>query len=367
MDSRPDLKYYQNNAFYLEKPVQGPFRISYQCSGKEKDILIKVYTLDCAIASHVEVPLELEDWEKWENVQNFHSSSPRCTPERFEQLRISQTSYLGIQVHRDINIDGLWNMKPEEQEKNLRRSTEGGWQGHDEVPARRTAQGTDFILSQATSNNQQNNEMLKSLTAPESHVRGPHESGPITFCTDRSLGLGQHFERREQQHALYLGKHVFGAAVEKGAWFEEYKKAADLVKYGILIVNPNMKYFDSPACRKEISTFNNLRVYRYDAVSKMIKRCGKDDAKKMASTACKDDPEAIREKVLQVLRDAYPKALSTQKLEEACGFTKALAKKMSARPKSWLNPILYKMPEIEHTVHAHPEGKPLWRVKCGFN
>jgi len=228
------LKYHQNNAFYTERPLKGPCEICWN-GANDEDVLIKVYTNDAEQPHH---------WEKYTCVGYIHAQK-----QRRPVAIVSESSYfLGVALQRDLNVDEPCKLRPQELERKLRRSTRGGWQERGEAFAEAFAEDAHYLLSRATANTSQNDELLQQLTT--SRVKGPHGEGPIKYCTDRSLGLGQHFTR-QQDYDLYLGKHGFGLPAKIEEWLKLYEAEAKKTKYGILVLNPTPEYFTSDACRKE--------------------------------------------------------------------------------------------------------------------
>lgn len=110
------------------------------------------------------------------------------------------------------------------------------------------------------------------------HLRsmGPR-SGPweekertVAFCTDISLGIGQHFCIGVD---LNLGKHGFGlpqVAEGDDAWFQEFSAHARLVRYGVLLINVSPHFFRSRAVYQELFGVDDERLYVYQHVEDRI-------------------------------------------------------------------------------------------------
>eukprot|EP00973_Karenia_brevis_P029695 4096441-Karenia_brevis.AAC.1 len=63
-------------------------------------------------------------------------------------------------LHKDLNEDELWKLPPEKMQMKLRRSTLGGYVARGEVIGKQRAQDADYLLSRATANTPENNELL---------------------------------------------------------------------------------------------------------------------------------------------------------------------------------------------------------------
>ncbi|CAE8586490.1 unnamed protein product [Polarella glacialis] len=86
--------------------------------------------------------------------------------------------------------------------------------------AKDTARHADYILSCAAADAGANDPLIRRLCSLP--VNGAHGDGPITFCTESSLGLGGDFD--------------------------EYFEAASETKHGMLIVNPSQNYYREAVC-----------------------------------------------------------------------------------------------------------------------
>mmetsp|Transcript_50054 Transcript_50054/g.160900 ORF Transcript_50054/g.160900 Transcript_50054/m.160900 type:complete len:863 (+) Transcript_50054:140-2728(+) len=305
------LQHHQNNSFYCETMMTTTCEVRY--TGPKEDVLVKVYTV------RADQQACFDTWEKYTMCGYVHGYRPEDTV----LVKGGCSYFLGFVVHKDINEKWFWTLTQEESEVNERRSTEGGWQGRGEVEAKCNAKEADYILSRATKETEQNNKRLRRLT--QRPVPGPHGDRPITFCTDRSLGMGQHFETDAAkaslyQHfetdaakaSMYLGKHGFGMPILTGLWFEDYVQAADRTVHGMLVVSYSDDYFSSAACRKEINglEYSQVHVYVEDldriVTFKEFQEHQKHIAPPLVKASCQGDLEqvyAILQQRLDALRD----------------------------------------------------------------
>ncbi|CAE7572762.1 NPHP3 [Symbiodinium natans] len=131
-----------------------------------------------------------------------------------------------------------------------------GWQSRDEVEAKTSAKGTDFLISFAYDNKSQDNEILFFLDKVDVWLqsRGKQERRPVTFCTDRSLSLA-HSRTGVlvgEEEAWQLQRDSDGLP----GWFADpargYRKCASETNFGILILRLNVAYICSMACRWEL-------------------------------------------------------------------------------------------------------------------
>mmetsp|Transcript_50046 Transcript_50046/g.160867 ORF Transcript_50046/g.160867 Transcript_50046/m.160867 type:complete len:845 (+) Transcript_50046:140-2674(+) len=243
------LQHHQNNSFYCETMMTTTCEVRY--IGPKEDVLLKVYTVSADEHTF------FDTWEKYTMSGYVHG----FRPEDAVLVEGGCSYFLGFAVHKDINVQWFWTLTPGELEINVRRSTVGGWQGRGEVEAKCNAEEADYLLSRATKETEENNKRLRRLT--QRPVRGSHGNRPITFCTDRSLGMGQHFQTDAAKASLYLGKHGFGMPISTGLWFGEYVQAANKTAHGMLVVSYSDDYFSSAACRKEITGLEYEQVHVY--------------------------------------------------------------------------------------------------------
>lgn len=270
---------HHHNAFYLHRPTTGYFEIALGSEealrGQKRretltatdkhDLLVKVYT--CDATEHGCKDFGQYCWHDY-----IHAD---CRSGAV-QVQNAKPYFVGLVLLKDLNLDWLWKLSPEEQQKKLRRSTPGGWVERGEVGAQRIPTEADYLLSRATADNKENNQRLHLMTTTD--VEGPHadKARPVTFCTDRSLGFGQHFVEGNgnAQAMLYLGKHGFGEPVTTGAWLEQYKEVASKpvggVRQGMLIVNLSQEYLNSAACRSELAWIPRDRCFVYVSSSHRI-------------------------------------------------------------------------------------------------
>ncbi|CAE7387682.1 NPHP3, partial [Symbiodinium sp. CCMP2456] len=123
----------------------------------------------------------------------------------------------------------------------LRKWKPVGWQVRREVEAKTLASEADFLISFTTGDAEANNATLRMLQEGCEFVG---EVRPMSFCTDKSLGLG-HFG---EEGPRTMAQRKEG---ELPPWFLHYKRAAEATKHGILIVNLTRSYFNSVACMWE--------------------------------------------------------------------------------------------------------------------
>mmetsp|Transcript_56729 Transcript_56729/g.127711 ORF Transcript_56729/g.127711 Transcript_56729/m.127711 type:complete len:780 (-) Transcript_56729:226-2565(-) len=265
------VKSYKNNSYAITQAFRGPVEVHYR--GPERgDILVKVYVLEGS---------RHDDWDEYALVaqedgmpaflHSEHRRAPVCVP----RAPGSGTFFLGLVVHRDLNADWLWRLSDEDLKKQFLRSTEGGFEARGEAKGERSACKAQYVLSWATADRELNNPLVKRLA--EKPVWGPHtlpvwnwntgntKPEPITFCTDRSLGFGQHLIAEkvgaDQKLNLYLAKHGFGKPVEQGVWFEEYLRAIMTVKCGMLILRDSPAYLASMACVRECTKIPQRKIF----------------------------------------------------------------------------------------------------------
>jgi len=248
------VKSYKNNSYAITQAFRGPVEVHYR--GPERgDILVKVYVLEGS---------RHDDWDEYtlatqeDGTPAFMHSQHRREPVRVPRALGSGTFFLGVVVHRDLNADWLWGLRDKDLRKQFLRSTEGGFEARGEAKGEKSAQKAAYVLSWATADRELNNPLVKLLV--EQPVYGPHcairgKPEPITFCTDRSLGFGQHLISEKVGHdlqvSLYLAKHGFGKPVQSGEWLEEYLSAIMTVKCGMLILRQSAAYGVSLGCLRE--------------------------------------------------------------------------------------------------------------------
>ncbi|CAE7572773.1 NPHP3 [Symbiodinium natans] len=164
--------------------------------------------------------------------------------------------------HSDFEDDYAMADVLAESEKQLeefgrqRKLSPTGWQSRDEVEAKKSAKGTDFLVSFALQNKLEDNQILFSLGVPGVWLqsRGEQALRPVTFCTDRSLSLA-HSEPEVlagEREAWQLQRDSDGLP----GWFADpargYRKCARETNFGILILRLNAAYICSMACRWEL-------------------------------------------------------------------------------------------------------------------
>jgi len=281
----------RNNAFSFERlPSQAKIRYT---GPQEEDVLVKIYLLDGEASQ--------DAYDKYEFHDYIHGMMKHHTVE------VPEGYYLGLVIHKDLNKNWFWKLKdeiPEKYNNFVTRSTEGGYEARGDPEAKSCAAEADYLISFTTGNKAENDAMLQSFAEEDPH--GPHGHGPITFCSDRSLGFGGHFDAPA---GLYLAKHGFGQPTKPGAWFEEYQRAATTTKCGVLILNFTKEYLGSQACRMELGRIPQTLLNVYIKARKHIVRW--------------EDLKQNKELVLEALRSYDAEgSLSTR---SACALVEQLA------------------------------------------
>lgn len=240
----------RNNAFTTTMPLKQSCCIEYH-GPFDEDMLLKVYALDAQCLRH--------DYRSFELRGYVHAmQKPRCG------VQVEAGHLLGLSIHKDLNKNWLWRLTEEDYKRFIKRSDQYGSQNS--VPCERFAEDADYLISFTTGNKVENDLLLQRLSTIG--CRGPHGDGPIKFCTDRSLGFGGHFDAPA---GLFLAKHGFGQPAAHGAqegvwpWWQEYKKASEKVRIGLLVLNPSPAYFRSVASMKEYYELPRSRRYFYVA------------------------------------------------------------------------------------------------------
>jgi len=146
------LQHHQNNSFYCETMMTTTCEVRY--TGPKEDVLVKVYTV------RADQHTCFDTWEKHTMCGYIHGFRPEDTV----FVKAACSYFWGFVVHRDINMKWFWTLTAEELDVNVRRSTEGGWQGRGEVEAKCNAEEADYILSRATKETAENNKRLRRLT-----------------------------------------------------------------------------------------------------------------------------------------------------------------------------------------------------------
>jgi len=225
------------NSFVLARVLEVDSELMYD-GPFDEDVLLKVYALD---GSH-----------PWDEFQTY----VLCA------IGVKAGQHLGLVAHRNLNKDWLWPMRDQEPERYLsflNRSTQGGYgpEGRNDVLGAAVAQQADYLISFCAADKEKNDALLRLLSSEP--VEGPHctkqATRPITFCTDRSLGFGGHYDAPA---GLYLAKHGFAQPTAQRAWFNEYKEAGRNTAHGILVLNPSVGYLQSVACAQELLLCNEL-------------------------------------------------------------------------------------------------------------
>mmetsp|Transcript_124577 Transcript_124577/g.346905 ORF Transcript_124577/g.346905 Transcript_124577/m.346905 type:complete len:595 (+) Transcript_124577:110-1894(+) len=249
------LTHQRVTAFVAAAPLREPCLIEYQGSFDD-DVCLKVYAADARIPRDV--------YDQYTFIGFIHAMR---RPRIGVHVPWTCAYHLGLEIHRDLNRQWLWKLKtddPGKFEAVVSRCTPGGHQGRGDVEAERTPARADYLISFSTGNKEDNDRLLRRLSAQP--VEGPHGHGPITFCTDRSLGLGVHTLRGHYED-LYIGKHGFAQPVAANGWFEEYCRAAAGTRFGLLVINLSREYFQSQACRNEFyaGAIPRGRKFAYEA------------------------------------------------------------------------------------------------------
>ena len=65
-----------------------------------------------------------------------------------------------------------------------------------------------------------------------------NQSGSVTFCTDKSLGMGLHINEGEigRWNPIFSDLDLPRQPGEFPPWFQHYKKAAEETRHGLLIL-----------------------------------------------------------------------------------------------------------------------------------
>jgi len=168
--------------------------------------------------------------------------------------------YLGLELVRGLNK----KISPEAHKK--RENLAHGFLGL-ALP-----EESDFLVVFGSRDSGENTTWLRHLdtTGPR---RGPWEETvskhggidlqTITFCTDLSIGLGQHFGSTID---LHLGRRSFGLeppSTDPGAWFQELGEVSRLTRYGVLLVTVRPEAFQSRACDMELFAIEHHRRFVY--------------------------------------------------------------------------------------------------------
>ncbi|CAE7400311.1 unnamed protein product [Symbiodinium microadriaticum] len=125
-----------------------------------------------------------------------------------------------------------------------------GYNARGEPEGRSDATDADFLISFASPDRVENNRILAELQKGvffEGQVR------EVTFCTDKSLGMGVHIaeDQVKRWNPIFSDLDQPRLPGEYPAWFKHYKKAAKESKHGILILQLTEAYLKSKACRWE--------------------------------------------------------------------------------------------------------------------
>jgi len=72
-----------------------------------------------------------------------------------------------------------------------------------------------------------------------------NNSGPVTFCTDKSLGMGLHINEAQEMkrwNPFFSDLDQPRQPGEYPPWFKHYKEAADETRHGLLILQLTDSY-----------------------------------------------------------------------------------------------------------------------------
>jgi len=72
-----------------------------------------------------------------------------------------------------------------------------------------------------------------------------NDSGPVTFCTDKSLGMGLHINEEQEMrrwNPIFSDLDQPRQPGEYPPWFKHYKKAAKETRHGLLILQLTDSY-----------------------------------------------------------------------------------------------------------------------------
>lgn len=205
----------------------------------DEDVVVKIYK--GAYPDHL---------HSFEYVGHIHAMQAE---KRVVQLSAAGSSYfLGIEFLQGLNKER--SKADHRQRVPLLSEFQGNSRPHQ----------SDFLIVFCSRDTGRNTSWIRHLRSmgPRS---GPweEEERTISFCTDISLGIGQHFTVGID---LNLGKHGFGLPqVAEGdeAWFQEFSAHARLVRYGVLLVNVSPNFFRSRAVDQELSGIDDERRYVY--------------------------------------------------------------------------------------------------------
>ncbi|CAE7470683.1 nphp3 [Symbiodinium natans] len=132
-----------------------------------------------------------------------------------------------------------------------------GWKARGDAEAATRAEDADFFVEICSVDWVETNRRLHMLNKGE--VKFGQEYRPITFCTDRSLGMGLCVVDGEAVGRSNPKYSDIGQSRHPGEfprWFVATQKEVEKVKFGLLIVQLSKAYFRSKACRW---TFGYLR------------------------------------------------------------------------------------------------------------
>lgn len=126
-----------------------------------------------------------------------------------------------------------------------------GYSARGEPEGENTAADADFLISFASPDREENNRILHELKTGVSYSGGIR---PVTFCTDKSLGMGLHINEGQEMrrwNPIFSDLDQPRQLGEYPPWFMHYKKAAEETRHGLLILQLTDSYLQSKACRWE--------------------------------------------------------------------------------------------------------------------
>ncbi|CAE7685029.1 unnamed protein product, partial [Symbiodinium necroappetens] len=187
--------------------------------------------------------------------------NPKCA-EAYNKRGIVR-QILGLDFEGDFDIaDQLSQDDPKlrKQLLDFRKWQPAGWEtGRMEAEGEKHAKDADFLISFASPDTQQNNRILHRL---KKSVLFNGKISPVSFCTDRSLGMGVHIVPGEALRRFDPKYSSLDDPRQPGDfpnWFKHYQQAAKETRHGILILQLTEGYFksvsqvirESKACRWE--------------------------------------------------------------------------------------------------------------------
>ncbi|CAL1158634.1 unnamed protein product [Cladocopium goreaui] len=126
-----------------------------------------------------------------------------------------------------------------------------GYNARGEPEGEKLATDADFLISFASPDRDENNRILHELKTGVNYDGGLR---PVTFCTDKSLGMGLHINEAQEMrrwNPIFSDLDQPRQPGEYPPWFKHYKEAANETRHGLLILQLTDSYLKSKACRWE--------------------------------------------------------------------------------------------------------------------